>query len=118
MIDSYDRVLRWARRKYGVEIGAGMYRRVFADGDAYVVKVPRDAAGEYCNESEAVEAPGDARLARCTLFERYGVQLLRMERIVRFPRTAREFAKLPDWTGAIDCQQVGWTADGRLVAYD
>lgn len=118
VLDAYGRALRWAQRKYGAEIGAGLYRRVFADGDAYVVKVPRDEAGEYCNEGEACEAPNDLRLARCTLFTRYGVQLLRMERIVRFPRTAREFTRLPDWTSAIDCQQVGWTADGRLVAYD
>lgn len=118
VLDAYARALRWAQHKYGAEIGAGLYRRVFADGDAYVVKVPRDAVGEYCNEGEAAEAPDDARLARCTLFARYGVQLLRMERIIRFPRTAREFARLPGWTTGIDCQQVGWTVDGRLVAYD
>lgn len=116
-VDSYTTTLTWARRKYGREIGAGFDRYVFGESPAYVVKVPRDAWGEFCNEGEAREAPTSVIFARCKAFKhpRTGVVLLRMERIVRFP-TAR--TKLPDWTDGIDCQQVGWTADGRLVAYD
>lgn len=116
-VDPYTAALTWARRKYGRQIGAGLYRHVFGESPAYVVKVPRDEWGEFCNEGEAREAPTAAIFARCKAFKhpRTGVVLLRMERIVRFP-TAR--TKLPDWTDGIDCQQVGWTADGRLVAYD
>jgi len=116
-VDPYTATLVWARRKYGRQIGAGLYRRVFRESAAYVVKVPRDAWGEYCNEGEAREAPTSVIFARCKTFEhpRTGITLLRMERIVRFP-TSR--TQLPGWTDGIDCQQVGWTADGRLVAYD
>lgn len=117
VVDPYTATLTWARRKYGREIGAGLYRHVFGESPTYVVKVPRDEWGEFCNAGEAREAPTAAIFARCKAFKhpRTGVVLLRMERIVRFP-TAR--TKLPDWTDGIDCQQVGWTADGRLVAYD
>lgn len=116
-LDPYTTTLAWAWRKYGRQIGAGLYRRAFRESATHVVKVPYGPWGEFCNEGEAREAPTAAIFARCKAFKhpRTGVVLLRMERIVRFP-TAR--TKLPDWTDGIDCQQVGWTADGRLVAYD
>lgn len=116
-VDPYTATLAWARRKYGRQIGAGFDRRVFAESATRVIKVPRDDVGEYCNDNEALESPTDARYAWCESFQhpRTGVLLLRMERVVRFP-TARD--KLPDWVGCIDSGQVGWTADGRLVAYD
>ena len=60
MIDNYDRVLRWAQRKYGAEIGAGFYRRVFADGDdALWRQVLRQLGGEYALLSTF---PDDPRL--------------------------------------------------------
>lgn len=115
--DPYKAVAAWARRMYGPEIGAGLYRRVFLESPTHVIKVPRNEWGDYCNEGEAQAAPTDARYARCEMFAhaQTGVCLLRMERVVRFP-TRRD--DLPGWTHSIDCQQVGWTADGRLVAYD
>lgn len=117
--DPYAVTLAWARRKYGRQIGAGLYRRVFRESITHVIKVPRDGWGEFCNDGEAREAPTSDVFARCMTFRhpRTGVLLLRMERIVRFP-TPRQRLTLPDWTTCVDCQQVGWTADGRLVAYD
>ena len=118
-MDPHESTLRWAYRKYGKPIGSGLFRRVYLESDEYVIKVPFNDWGEYCNDNEALESERDKTgyLARCSSFNhpRTGVILTRMERIVRFPKN---FKSLPEWTLWVDCQQVGWTSDGRLVAYD
>lgn len=119
--DPYASALGWAHRTYGEPLGCGLYRHVFAEDPEHVIKVPRGEWGEYCNSGEVREyrTNTDGTLAKCEVFEHpsTGVLLQRMERIVRFPESG-EFDALPTWTHYIDCQQVGWTADGRLVAYD
>lgn len=39
--------------------------------------------------------------------------------VMEYVRQAKEsWEDLPRWTYGVDCKQVGYTHDGRLVAYD
>lgn len=97
-------------------IGQGRTRAVFLlPGGRYVVKIPVDEMGYHDNWSEARQAKRDGwlykhQVARCRLMKN---GWLVMEYVK--PATGEE---LPDWVGSVDCGQVGWTRDGRLVAYD
>jgi hypothetical protein len=94
----------------------GRTRAVFDRGDGFVIKVPLDDEGLLDNWSESRHDDEGLPLAKCTLEADGDCRILVMER-VRMP-TAEEARALPDWTDWIDCRQVGWTADGRLVAFD
>ena len=111
-----DTALHSASMRYP-RLGSGRHRTVFDMGDGYVLKLPWNFEGIYSNELEARTAndnhSSDICYARCELIDFLGVPAVKMEKVDIAPR-----GKLPSWTSYVDCQQVGYTTDGRLVAYD
>lgn len=102
-------------------LNASRTRAVFDRGDGYVVKVPLTEEGFLANSREAHWTSTEVPVAPCHLeVASTGVYVLVMEEVVRFPLYDDDglIDDLPDWTGYVDCQQVGWLVDGRLVAYD
>lgn len=118
----YEDVVRAAIRKFGKPVGQGLTRMVFANADrTEVIKIPTRTEGETANERELIRDNwlGDPeRYARAfpdeALSKIFGVFVIRMEWVTPAPNPY----ELADWVGAVDCGQVGYTADGRLVAYD
>lgn len=104
--------------RFGPPLGEGRHRAVFYDREAgEVIKVPIERSGIDANFYELDLQ--DIILARTELdpsSTEYGIPLLRMEYVEPIPCT--DHKGLPGWTLSIDCQQVGYTKDGRLVAYD
>lgn len=106
-----------AVQRWGQPIGEGSLRVVFRDG-AHVLKIPRNERGVWANEFEASTCNSPhAPKANCFLDEKlsaeFGVSVLRMEFVIH-----RGASEKPDWTWSIDGGQVGFTAAGKLVAYD
>lgn len=116
-----EAALAKAHQLYGDPI-CGTTRATFAmPCGTKVLKVPYTECGIAQNRDEAKHNsnPGPyyahVPLADCRLVEdENGVPLLEMERVT--PVTSK--SGLPVWVGDIDSDQVGHTADGRLVAYD
>lgn len=99
--------------KCGDPIGAGRNRITFLHPEGiYVFKVPHNLLGRHDNEHEAC-IRGD-KFAKCSRFYIRCIAILRMEFVVDIGY--HEW--YPKWVDRIDGQQVGWTRDGRLVAYD
>lgn len=102
----------------------GRTRAVFIKENS-VVKVPLNGEGMLANSREisasyayqeepeeripmAITAPGETKT---------GVAYAVAQRVT--PLTGRvNYSELPDWVGAVDCAQVGYTKYGDLVAYD
>lgn len=99
---------------YGPNIGWGRHRVVYSDGD-WVLKVPTKPSGINANcHEDSCQGPNYAKAKLdTTLTEKFGIPILRMELVVH-----RGFSEIPDWTWGVDGGQVGYTKDGRLVAYD
>lgn len=99
-------------------LGTGRQRAVFRLNEDCVLKVPISAEGQISNwveahtyQSSRNETPCIYAACRPSLFE--DLPCLEMEFVEQgCPDPA------PDWTDFIDCRQIGWTRDGRLVAYD
>ena len=112
------------RRCYAIEtarslypcLGTGRHRTVFDMGDGWVLKLPQNIYGDGSNDLEVQLAnsdePSDIPFARCDMVDFFGIPAVKMEKVEQ----AR--GNLPEWTNYVDCGQVGWTQDGRLVAYD
>lgn len=123
-------------------LGEGRMRRTFlAPHKRFVLKFPTYEAGLHGNRSEAalyqqfknkpdhsrygiVYAPcrliQDAILMMWAVKESFGEsdgdrQAERNQRDIRFSDYRRN---LPSWVNEVDCQQVGYLQNGRLVAYD
>jgi hypothetical protein len=92
-------------------------RAVFTVNEKWVLKVPLTWEGDTDNEREAKHDDKFIPLARARAHHSLpsGVLLLWMERVC--PQVV-DLRTCPSWVHAVDCQQVGLTADGRLVAYD
>ena len=112
--DILDGLLKKATSLYGEPIEVGRHRAIFRDGD-WVIKVPtRDSGIHACEEELRTQGDCFAKTTREDLGEEFcGVTAVRMEFM-----THRGWSEQPDWTWSIDCGQVGFTKDGRLVAYD
>ncbi|MGW8431448.1 hypothetical protein ACWGJ9_10190 [Curtobacterium citreum] len=98
----------------------GRTRIVFHRG-ADVLKVPLTDEGLHGSSweadwSERYGKTGYIPIADSTIEYIDDLPVLRMER-VQMP-TADQWKSLPDWTGSVDCAQVGFTAAGELVAFD
>ena len=98
---------------YG-EPQCGRTRATFDRGDGTVVKIPFTGEGFASNAFEARHNDPGISLAKCEIGWHGDAGFLVMERVT--PIT--DYTDLPEWTGWVDCAQVGHTADGRLVAYD
>jgi hypothetical protein len=117
-------------RRIGSRCGepqVGGKRAVFSVGEHWVLKVPLTWEGDIDNVNEAryyaqtvaSETDEFIPVANCRVHHSLpsGVALLWMERVV--PVTFKYGdPSCPDWVGWVDCGQVGYTADGHLVAYD
>ncbi len=100
-------------------LGGG--RMAFFNGD-WVIKIPRNETGisdtyrEHRLFSQC--GPNSDRmfpLAKCHIVDNEdGIPILYMEKVEYVPVSV----ELPGWTHFVDCSQVGYTKDGRLVAYD
>jgi hypothetical protein len=96
----------------------GRHRAVY-DAGRNVLKVPRHEKGYYDNlwehdKSRSYGLRPDVNgifYARCRALPS---GILVMEKVIDPPSRM----SLPDWVGYVDCQQVGLTRDGRIVAYD
>jgi hypothetical protein len=99
-------------------LGFGRHRAAFLLSDSWVLKVPRVPEGEFDNEREVLHyESGDPHYARCELVQFQGMIALRME-YVTMAFDEEVVQPLPKWVQDIDCQQVGYTRDNRLVAFD
>lgn len=113
---------RFAHRSKDVHVGRN--RTVF-DMGTYVVKIPRALDGFTDNEwegsvSNGNDDPEEVRYARTRLAYVDEIPVVFMEK-VEYASTAQIVSKLghePDWVNSVDCGQVGFTRDGRLVAFD
>lgn len=97
-------------------IGEGRHRIVFRHGDRFVLKIPKGNEGLHANYLEADRYRHrridwlPIALARCRLLPN---GWLVMEYADPLP-----YPEHPEWASYVDCQQVGRTRDGRVVAYD
>ena len=88
----------------------------------YVIKMPRCLNGMDDNDWEGsvsnLPNPDEEEIkyARTRLVYYQGIPLLFMERVQIPP--GEDYKKFPVWIYSVDCQQVGYTKSGKLVAYD
>lgn len=106
------------QERYG-EPEEGRHRRVYFDRENHeVIKVPFHESGISANYEE-LDTQGPI-YARTSLDEeltaKYKIPVLRMEEV----DVSLHYLNpdLPGWVDTIDCRQVGYTKDGRLVAFD
>lgn len=105
---------------YGPPLGEGRSRIVFKGRDGTnVIKLPKNLYGESANAREL--EPDNWLGAK----ERYAktwkdLHLSRQTEllIIRMEIVREAHGRLPAWTGAVDCAQVGYNRAGKLVAYD
>lgn len=106
------------------QVFMGRNRNVF-DMGRYVVKVPKNLDGFADNDwegsvSNANEDPDEIRYARTRMAYFADIPVVFME-YAEHADTQDMVSRLgqePAWVGCVDCGQVGFTRDGRLVAYD
>lgn len=102
-------------------LGAGGSRVTFDVGDGLVAKIP--FGDNWYNESESKKSEassitGIKDLAQATVFYEEGVAILLMEKVRPVVNDSEIPHDMRGWADSFDCAQVGWTDDGRLVAYD
>ena len=102
----------------------GRNRNVF-DMGSYVVKIPKNFYGMGDNEwegsvSNANEDPEEIQYARTRLIYWEDIPIVFMEYVE--PATSTEIVEKigaePEWVACVDCGQVGFNKNGRLVVYD
>lgn len=116
------------RAKYGDPIGEGWSRIVFDRGDGWVVKFPKHTRGKDINRYEAhlyERFKDEGTHAKCYLEEVGAVPVIHMEAVQRLDfreMSANEkydwLAKNAPWAYYLDSAQIGYNAEGTLVAYD
>lgn len=116
--DRFQQLAKSLSNKHPHEVGR---TRIVFHTDTDVMKVPLNAQGlndsdmeAYWSEKYGKDGYIPIATSRVELID--DLPVLRMER-VRMP-TESERQALPDWTGSVDCAQVGFTAAGELVAFD
>lgn len=112
---------RYAKRALGFEYGRN--RAVFIMGK-YVVKIPRCWDGVADNDWEGSVRhsphPEEAKYVRTRMVYVDEIPIVFAEYVK--PASIKDMKSIlgtvPSWTDAIDCQQVGFNREGRLLAYD
>ncbi|MGX1811459.1 hypothetical protein ACWIGI_37530 [Nocardia sp. NPDC055321] len=101
--------------RFGVPL-VGRTRAVFRPSDGYVIKVAHTEEGLEANALEATvsQAPNPAVPVTPTeLLDDGSARAQEVQVLV-----VTDYRTVPSWVGSVDCAQVGYLADGRLVAYD
>lgn len=96
----------------------GRTRAVFDTQDGNVIKIPYTDEGFMANHREVTTSNTEdpyIPIAKCQHEEKDGVAVLVMEKVTP---TKANYNEMPDWVMSVDCGQVGYLPDGRLVAYD
>lgn len=109
--------------RFGLPIGSGRNRTVWKTNKGNVVKAPRNWDGVVDNEFEnstSDESLGYEILGKTGCFYVKGIPILVMEYLKDASREEIDdyIGSSFDWTGSIDCGQVGFNKDGQLRAYD
>jgi len=108
-------------RKPLVFLNEGRYRRVYLSRTGkYVIKIPINHVGEADNGSEDFSyhfSANNENLARCKAFF-YNNQLCLIMEKVEIIDWSKNSTVVPEWVSYVDCRQVGYNRDGKLVAYD
>ena len=91
----------------------------------FVVKFPITIEGIRDNDwegsvSNADDDPEEIRLARTRLVLWGSFPIVLMERVewASYREIEAKLGHVPDWVGSVDCGQVGFSRDGRLLAFD
>lgn len=108
-------------------------RVVFRTGDGHVIKVPITNEGEMANINEFNYSQNENSYIPVTPTEQYRDSFIPDDLFVIIAQEVTpahisstsanyiddgEACDFPDWVRGVDCQQVGYLPDGRLVAYD
>lgn len=97
-------------------LGCGRNRMVFAlKSKNFVIKIPLNIAGNSDNfiEGKKQDFGYPVAKARSIILNDFCCVIMEyVEHACRFDH------ELPDWTGFVDCGQVGFNKKGELVAYD
>ena len=94
----------------------GNSRMTFKGSDGYVYKIARNTQGILDNSREANWNHPIMKMAACEIIREttFAIPVLKME----YVRSAAYEKGLPTWVMSVDCQQVGYNAQGELVIYD
>jgi hypothetical protein len=95
-------------------LGFGRHRVVFSLPSGEVLKIARNFYGQEANEEEAAKSGGD-RNPRATATEWHGISAVIVERVTPI---SKDHPLFPAWAGEHDDDQIGLTADGRVVVFD
>ena len=108
---------------YGIPL-VSRTRVVFRTGDGYVIKVPITEEGVAANVYEVRLSSSENPIfpmAKTEFYKEHPVPcylaVVKAEEVdpICYPQDEADF---PDWVFIVDCQQVGYTKSGELVAYD
>lgn len=99
-------------------LGSGTKRKAYLSPcKTYVIKVPIEPVAlgilENKTEAEIYANTPNSIYAKCELIENYWLKMEYVE-----PGFFTKDDELPEWTLTIAEHQIGYTLDGRLVAYD
>jgi hypothetical protein len=91
-----------------------------------VVKLPKnpdgytdnDWEGSVSNSSQTYNSIRHIQYPRKRLIYFKDIPVLFMEKIIPVDWSLEKQSDYPRWTDQVDCAQVGYTKEGRLVAYD
>lgn len=115
-VDGVEEMLVRYAAQYGAPM-VGSTRAVFDTGDGWVIKIPLNWDGICANSREADWTNVHIPLAPCHIAWKGDDQpVLRMQRVMVIPDAEQRV--LPSWVAEVDCAQVGYLPDGRLVAFD
>lgn len=111
--------------KYPMEVGRN--RAVFLAGN-YVIKIPltddgfvdNDWEGSISNSKQCYNHPDWIQYPRTRLvcYNEIPIVLAQKVRHVWEDEIKERLGFIPDWIYSVDCGQVGFTKNNRLVAYD
>lgn len=111
-------------KKRALQIDEGRNRRVFVFSK-YVIKIPITYNGITDNDwegsiSNTNDDPDEIRYPRTRLTYWEALPIVLMERVTLVTTAAikARLGSCPDWVNSVDGGQVGFTRDGRLVAFD
>lgn len=108
-----------------VQCFQGRNRNVF-ELDHCVVKLPKnqdgytdnDWEGSVSNSPQTYNSIRHIQYPRKRLIYVSNIPVLFMEKITPIDWAIEKQADYPGWLAQVDCAQVGYTKEGRLVAYD